>query len=89
MKRLQRRFKNQTSSEVRNQALTSDNSEYYPIPINLTIENIGNPLKQRKQQYKSELSYSLGTQQFTSFLFGSPVYLTGVSSLFYQGFFFD
>lgn len=48
MKRLQRRFKNQTSSEVRNQALTSDNSEYYPIPINLTIEEYWKSLKAKK-----------------------------------------
>ena len=48
MKRLQRRFKNQTPSEVRNQALTIDNPEYYPIPINLTIEKYWRSLKGKK-----------------------------------------
>lgn len=47
-KRLQRRFKNQTPSEVRNQALTSDNPEYYPIPINLTIEKYWKSLEAKK-----------------------------------------
>ncbi|NMB18388.1 MAG: hypothetical protein GX984_02875, partial [Erysipelothrix sp.] len=48
MKRLQRRFKNQTPSEVRNQALTIHNPEYYPIPINLTIEKYWRSLKGKK-----------------------------------------